>query len=129
MVPVCGGPYADKPEGFYGVKMAAEIDRPCEVDVPTVDFQVPDVKTLKAGLLKAYRALQKGKPVYVGCMGGIGRTGLFLACLAKVSGIADPVKFVRAHYYGHAVETAEQKALVKAIDVRGIRRAVRKKAS
>ena len=48
----------------------------------------------------------------VGCMGGIGRTGLMLALLAKSFGEEDPVRYVRATYYSHAVETAAQKQFI-----------------
>jgi len=122
---VCGGPYKDKPAGFFGVKMAAEIDLPCDVDVPTKDYSTPTVQIMQHGLLAAYRALIADKPVYVGCMGGIGRTGLFLACLAKISGIADPVRFVRAHYLAHAVETDMQQLYVHDLDVSWLTKAAK----
>lgn len=47
----------------------------------------------------------------------MGRTGLFLAILAKAVGFNDPVAYVRKHYYNHAVETAEQAKYVEAFDV------------
>jgi hypothetical protein len=110
---VTGGPFNDCPDTMTGVKMAAEIKKPCAIDIPTVDFQTPDRLTLYRGLHKALDAVLAGQPVYVGCMGGKGRTGLFLAVLAKAFGIKKPVEFVRQHYYAHAVETAEQYAFVK----------------
>lgn len=107
---VFGGPFVEKPkaQGFIGVKMAAEIGVPCEIDIPTPDFQVPPKAVLDKGLLEAVKAITKGKPVYVGCMAGRGRTGLFLSILAKAFGIEKPVEFVREHYYAHAVETRGQ---------------------
>ena len=83
------------------------------VDIPTVDFQTPDRQTLYRGLSKAIDLILAGEPVYVGCMGGKGRTGLFLAVLAKAFGVKKPVEYVREHYYAHAVETAEQYDFVK----------------
>jgi protein-tyrosine phosphatase len=93
--------------------MAQEIKQKCAVDIPTVDFQTPDRKTLYRGLSKAIDLILAGEPVYVGCMGGKGRTGLFLAVLAKAYGIKKPVEFVRANYYAHAVETKDQYDFVK----------------
>lgn len=105
---VFGGPYIEKPHGLVGVKMAAEIRRECEIDIPTPDFQVPPKDALDKGLLEAVKAITKGKPLYAGCMAGRGRTGLFLSILAKAFGIEKPVEFVRKHYYSHAVETRGQ---------------------
>jgi hypothetical protein len=110
---VTGGPFTDCPKTMQGVKMAKEIKAACAVDIPTVDFQTPDRKTLYRGLSKALDLILAGEPVYVGCMGGKGRTGLFLAVLAKSFGIKKPVEFVRANYYSHAVETPEQYLYVK----------------
>ena len=110
---VYGGPYRYRPkEGYFGVKMAAEINAPCEVSVPTQDFQVPDVGDTARGLVKVVHAVLLGKKVYVGCMGGIGRTGLMLSLLAKAFGVEDPVAYVRKHYYSHAVETKEQRQFI-----------------
>lgn len=110
---VTGGPFMDCPKTMKGVKMAKEIKQACAVDIPTVDFQCPDRLTLYRGLHKALDLILAGEPVYVGCMGGKGRTGLFLAVLAKAFGIKKPVEYVRTHYYAHAVETAEQYTFVK----------------
>lgn len=109
---VYGGPYRNKPDYMFGVKMAVEIQKPCDVSIPTKDFQVPSVFAVDEGLIDTLQAIRAGKDVYVGCMGGIGRTGLFLAIIAKAMGIKDPVAYVRAHYYAHAVETDEQKQYV-----------------
>lgn len=105
-----GGPFIEKPkdQGFVGVKMAAEIRVPCEIDIPTPDFQVPPKDVLDKGLLEAVKAVIKGDKVYVGCMAGRGRTGLFLSILVKAFGVEKPVEFVREHYYSHAVETRGQ---------------------
>ncbi|ATS92338.1 tyrosine phosphatase family protein [Stenotrophomonas phage vB_SmaS_DLP_5] len=109
---VYGGPYKLRPAKMVGVKMAIEIDRPFDIEVPTVDFQVPAMEDMIEGIDKAVTEILKGKPLYVGCMGGIGRTGLFLACLAKVFGEKDPVLYVRKHYIPHAVETMAQQKFV-----------------
>lgn len=110
---VAGGPYRKKPEKYFGVKMAAEIKLPCAVDVPVVDFSTPSVEELERGVMETLDLVLAGKPVYVGCIGGIGRTGMMLAALAKVFGIEEPIQYVRQNYYSHAVETPEQKALLE----------------
>lgn len=110
---VTGGPFLECPSTMKGVKMAKEIQQPCAVDIPTADFKTPDRKVLYAGLSKALDLILAGEPVYVGCMGGKGRTGLFLAVLAKAFGVKKPVEYVRANYYAHAVETPEQYQFVK----------------
>lgn len=109
---VYGGPYRKKPIMMKGVKMAAEIVADCDVDIPTRDYQVPDKKKLEDGLRKAVDLILKGEPLYVGCMGGMGRTGLFLAILAKAFRVKSPVPYIRKKYYFHAVETPEQYSFV-----------------
>lgn len=110
---VVGGPFRDCPPSMKGVKMAAEVKMDCAVDIPTQDFKVPDRLLLYRGLHKAVGLMIEGEPLYVGCMGGMGRTGLFMAVLAKAFGVRKPVEFVRKHYYSHAVETKEQYEFVK----------------
>lgn len=110
---VVGGPFRDCPSTMKGVKMAKEIQAECAVDIPTVDFQVPDRKLMYRGMHKAMDLLLAGEPLYVGCMGGKGRTGLFLAVMAKAFGVKKPVEYVRANYYAHAVETEQQMKFVK----------------
>lgn len=121
---VYGGPYVLKPAHMKGVKMAEEINKPCDIDVPTRDFSVPDPETLRAGLKQAVQLIANGEHVYVGCMGGIGRTGLFLAGLAKMMEAADedmqgltPVQYVRAQYIPHAVETRQQQKFIEDLRV------------
>jgi hypothetical protein len=105
---VMGGSFYECPPKAVGVKMAAEIDRVCHIDIPTHDFKTPDKQALDRGLIDAVMAITMGRPVYVGCMAGRGRTGLFLSILAKAFSIENPVEYVREHYYPHAVETDSQ---------------------
>lgn len=124
---VTGGPFTECPKSMKGVKMAKEIKQACAVDIPTVDFQVPDRKVLYRGLSKALDLMLAGEPLYVGCMGGKGRTGLFLAVLAKSMGVKKPVEYVRANYYAHAVETPEQYKFVSKFTITPpLRRKVKK---
>lgn len=105
---VLGGPFRNRPKGTVGVKMAQEIYAECDISIATQDFSTPPPEAMRVGLIKAVKAVIAGQPLYVGCMGGMGRTGLFLAVLAKAFGVKKPVEYVRQHYYSHAVETDEQ---------------------
>lgn len=127
---VHGGPY-DRFKRItpdtIGICVRQENTRGKEIDahVPIVDFQTPTKKMRPAfekAMRKALGAALRGQPVYVGCMGGMGRTGLFLAVLAKAAGVDKPVEFVRENYYHGAVETSEQKRFVETYDVTGIQR-------
>lgn len=110
---VTGGPsHAELAQHMFFVKMAAEIQVHCDVSIPTRDFKTPPAQQMHDGLIEAVLQITSGKPVYVGCMAGRGRTGLFLAVLAKAFGIVAPVEYVREHYFAHAVETDEQYAYV-----------------
>ena len=54
-----------------------------------------------------------GNHVEIGYIGGHGRTGTALACLAILGGHSDDaVLWVRSAYCAQAVETAEQEAFV-----------------
>jgi len=125
---IYGGPFRKYREGtrrLVGVKMAVEIDHPHEISIPTEDYSVPDVLDLRGGMIEAIQEMRKGKDVYAGCMGGVGRTGLFMACMTKVAMTAcpeeyeedlDPVLYVRSNYNPHAVETQQQMRFVSTFD-------------
>lgn len=120
VVPVYGGPYRDKPPAVPGVKMAEEIEAPCAVSIPTRDFSVPPIGTMMLGLCKALWVLRRNSEIYVGCMGGVGRTGLFMALLYRAVGGIDgeeAVTRVRNNYNVHAVETDQQKEYVKTFPI------------
>lgn len=127
---VFGGRYRDFDKSerrLMGVKMAAEINLPYHVSIPTEDFCVPNERDMQSGLIKAFELMEKGNDLYVGCWGGIGRTGLFMGCLAKLlndcadagfddCAVGDPVKWVRENYIPNAIETEEQQAFVRGFD-------------
>lgn len=123
---VYGGPFRRYIHGqrrLVGVKMAKEIDAQHDISIPTRDFSVPSVEAMQEGLIGAIDAIVTGHDIYVGCMGGIGRTGLFMGCLLKslidagqfitVADDEDPVMLTRALYSGHAIETDEQMEYVR----------------
>ena len=119
---VYGGPYSARPKNKVGVKLAAELGLPCNVNVPIEDFSTPDPAVMLRGMMATMMLLATGSLVYVGCAGGIGRTGLFMASLVKAMGEIngediDPVAYVRSHYYSGAVETEGQKEFIRSLDV------------
>jgi len=145
-VTVMGGAYLKKPRGVAGVKLAEEIDAPCKIDLPIADFSVPNVRDTQTALAKSIAVLNKHRQIYVGCMGGFGRTGIFLALLTKFAGEQEvlrvcrngwrpkqealskcdnPVEWVRANYVPNAVETPEQHQFVKDFDLRLLRTVAR----
>lgn len=109
---VMGGPYRCCPDNVVGVKLAVEVAHPYVYKIDIRDFSVPKAAQVDSVLADVVGHVVRGERVYVGCMGGKGRTGLFLALLAKAFGVDDPVLYVRRHYYRHAVETTEQKQFV-----------------
>jgi len=118
---IYGGPYRARPTNTYNICMAAEIDEPADIRVETRDFSVPDTEELLAALKGGLLALGARRQVFVGCMGGIGRTGLYLAAMAKVLGEKYPVIYVRENYLSHAVETKEQMRFINELDVSSLK--------
>ena len=81
------------------------------------DFGLPaDVDGLRTSLSDVVERARHGERVEVGCVGGHGRTGTALACLAVLTGLpaGEAVAWVRRTYCDGAVETEEQRAFVEA---------------
>jgi hypothetical protein len=77
---------------------------------PIRDFGVPtDEGSFRATLLDVMARLRAGERVAVACMGGLGRTGTFVGCLLRESGVNadDAVALPRRAREG-AIETDEQ---------------------
>jgi protein-tyrosine phosphatase len=106
----------DDPERAFGLYLDArwEPTWPAEV-VEWPDFGVPDDAARAARAIEsAFERARGGELVEVGCLGGSGRTGTALACMAVLAGVParDAVAWVRESYRPTAVETAEQEAFV-----------------
>ena len=112
-------PYERERPPDYGLYLDPKWQPPWEhshLDWP--DFGVPDhpAPVLEALMVVRNRA-RTGQHVEVGCVGGHGRTGTALACLAALSGkpAQEAVAWVRTNYCSKAVETPEQGAFVASL--------------
>lgn len=128
---VHGGPFPNFEPGpnAFGVNLRAEQKHAgADAYLPIKDFSVPTQKPDEVAVTieMAIKAAMLGKDVYMGCMGGWGRTGIALSLVAKTMGEKDPVAFVREHYSRRAVETSEQAAYVEKFDVTAIRSRLQK---
>ena len=117
-VRVTGGRFSALPDGAFGLCLDAGDSRAAEaaLRLDIADFGVPDEAALRAvlaRLLAEMRARPDGA-FHIGCRAGLGRTGLVLACLARMTGVeGDVVAWVRAHYDPRAVETEAQEEFAR----------------
>lgn len=82
--------------------------------LPIQDYDIPDPKVLKQTVTEALDLVRQGKNIAIHCSGGIGRTGMMLACMAKQVFHTDgeqAIAWVRKYVPG-AVETDYQRQLV-----------------
>lgn len=87
--------------------------------LPIPDFDIPFAADLLSGLSQVQAEALAGRAVAVHCNAGVGRTGLFMACLArKVFGMTgkQAVAWVQ-QYIAHAVETESQFSFVEELDL------------
>ncbi len=116
---ILAGPFAAIPDGAIGLCLDAGNPRAAAAALlhPIPDFGVPEDAAAFHAMLHRFAALLAAAPDgvgYVGCRAGLGRTGLTLACLARLSGIeGDPIAWVRAAYDPRAVETPAQEAFAR----------------
>ena len=78
--------------------------------LPVPDFDVPSLDALDEAVLAAQQDIRSGKNLAVHCYAGLGRTGLFLACLAQrelLMGAAESITWVRSFVPG-ALESPAQ---------------------
>ena len=113
-------PYTRDQPPDYGIYLDDRWQPPWpHVNLDWPDFGVPldpaqVVVALRSGLERARR----GERVEVGCLGGHGRTGTALACLAVLTGhpASQAVAWTRASYCIKAVETHQQEKFVTRFD-------------
>jgi hypothetical protein len=87
-------------------------------DDPVVEFKYEiqdmhapkDAKEFKLLINWVAEQLEDGKRIHVGCIGGHGRTGTFLAALVSLYEdlTDDPIAYVREHHCKKAVESKDQ---------------------
>ena len=107
----------DDPERAFGLYLDEHWAPTWPADlVAWPDFGLPEEPEVAARqIVDAFGRAQRGELVEVGCLGGSGRTGTVLACMAILAGVApgEAVEWVREAYRPEAVETAEQEAWVE----------------
>lgn len=87
--------------------------------LPIPDFSIPSPSALLRGIAQVQAAASAGRNVAVHCNAGIGRTGLFMACLARqVFGMPgeQAIAWVQ-QYIEHAVETEQQYSFVENLEL------------
>jgi len=133
---IWGGPWDDRKDCQFTntpvtVKLEERRNGKSDIDFFIQDYGVPDDEYTRRMLAQMIRELHGNTDMYVGCWGGMGRTGLVLGLLAKIArfsnsrwyevsrwSLFDPVKYVREYYRPEAVETTQQERFVRGLDVK-----------
>lgn len=116
---VHAGPTREMPPGYELVRCAIEIPvagKTVAYDIAIPDFSTFQTQHLDEVLPELLDDLAEGRKLYIGCMGGTGRTGTLLALLvaqhpAFTGEMA--VAYIRQVYKPGAVETEDQKLQVE----------------
>lgn len=79
------------------------------------DMSIPaDAEEFKALAEWAIQQAKDGKKVHAGCIGGHGRTGMFMALVTQLlQPELNAIDFVRENYCHHAVETVQQEKFLQ----------------
>lgn len=84
-----GGLFADY-SGIFAEIAAEQQEAVSCLRFPVPDLQVPDIDTMHRILDAIDAAIEAGRPVYVHCWSGIGRTGTAVGCCLIRRGLAAP---------------------------------------
>jgi protein-tyrosine phosphatase len=127
IVYVVGGPYINRPKELLGFDLrdGEAFNRETFYRLPIKDFSVPTVEEMARACFYAENSLALFRVIYVGCTAGIGRTGLFMACLYLYNRVKetkgkfsvktapeDVINLVRRDYYARAIETKRQEEFI-----------------
>ena len=91
--------------------------------MPIVDLSVPTIPEMKVILDRIGESIKYDQPVYLQCLGGIGRTGTVVGCYLIRHGIAGPrevlsriqdLRTSTEDRYRRSPETEEQREMVLA---------------
>jgi protein-tyrosine phosphatase len=84
------------------------------IHLPIPDFDVPSKEDLEEAIKKTVEHAQAGQNILIHCHAGLGRTGLFVAYLAKrVLGLSsEEAIYWTRKYIPHALETDEQNKMI-----------------
>jgi len=74
---------------FYNYELHIKTLNISMIRLPIVDLSIPSVDKMKNILSQIDESIQQGKPVYVHCWGGIGRTGNVVGCYLIEHGFAN----------------------------------------
>lgn len=110
---IYGGPYPVRPMRMVGVKLDPKQHVPYDIALDIDDFKTPDMAETLEVVHEIAKEIVAGNPVYIGCMGGWGRTGTIMACVAKAFGDTTPIARTRAEYQSRAIENYAQEDFVR----------------
>jgi protein-tyrosine phosphatase len=85
------------------------------IHLPIPDFRIPAQGALREAVLQAIEKAERGENIVVHCHAGLGRTGMFIACMAKqVLGLSgnEAIAWIRQRVTPKAVETVDQEHIV-----------------
>lgn len=87
--------------------------------LPIPDFDVPEPENLLQGMAQAQAEARAGRNVAVHCNAGVGRTGLFMACLARQTFDMPGAQAIRwvQKYIENAVENELQVSFVQELEL------------
>lgn len=83
--------------------------------LPIPDFSIPELAELRAAVQEVVSHSESGNGAAIHCHAGLGRTGMFAACLAKLGldySSEEAIQWVRESIPG-AVEVRDQELLVR----------------